>query len=114
MFILDAVDECELADQDQLCRLIADFEESTPDWLCLLATARADSSIVGRVNSEQRRLEKSELRSDVADQETVSDIKRYLRDTMSKFIDRISLDGALSQLAKNSEGNFLCASLLKV
>ena len=66
--------------------------------------------LLSRFGVEQR----LELKADLEDSETVNDIRRYLYDAMSRHIDRISLDGALTQLAKNSRASFLCAKFLRV
>jgi hypothetical protein len=112
VIIVDGLDECDPADRDHLCRVINEFDASTPDWLCLVATLRTEDQLMTSLATD--RIKTVELRADVGDAEVVGDIKRYLRDSMAKYIDRISLDGALTQLSKNAEGNFLCAQLLKV
>jgi len=112
VIVIDALDECDPADHEQLCRLIDEFNASTPEWLYLVATVRSDDPLTQRLVTD--RVQTVELRADAADSDCVGDVKRYMRDSMSKYIDRISLDGALTQLAKNAEGNFLCAKLLKV
>jgi len=57
---------------------------------------------------------KVQLKCELTDTETLADIRRYLRTSMTPHIDRISLDGALAQLANNAQANFLCANLLQV
>lgn len=112
VLVMDGLDECDPADHDQLCRLINEFESLTPDWLHLVATVRTEDRLTQKLAVE--RIRTVELRADAADADCVGDVKRFMRDSMSKYIDRISLDGALTQLAKNTGGNFLCAKLLKV
>ena len=86
------------------------FDRSSPDWLYLVVTAADD--VVTRLDGARHVVE---LKADAAaDVETVADLRRYLRDAMAPRIDRISLDGALAQLANNAAANFLCAKFLKV
>ena len=112
LIVLDGLDECDEADRDQLFQTIADFDRSSPDWLYLLVTVgdNDEGEMVARLSGARR----VELKSDMKDAETVADVRRYLRDSMSRRIDRISLDGALAQLANNAKANFLCATFLKV
>ena len=111
LIVLDGLDECDPADRELLFQLIDKFDETSPDWLYILVTVRDDDRrLVTRLN----RAQKVELKADLADSETVADIRRYLREAMARRIDRISLDGALAQLAKNAQANFLCAKFLKV
>jgi len=113
LIVLDGLDECDPADRDLLFRLIGGFDQTTPDWLYLLVTVGDDEEgqqLVGKLDAAQ----KVELKADVTDAETSADVRRYLHDSMARRIDRISLDGALSQLAKNAQANFLCARFLKV
>ena len=95
-----------------LFQLVNKFDRTSPDWLYMLAIVRDDDGgqLVSRLDSAQ----KVELKADLADAETVADVRRYLRAAMTPRIDRISLDGALAQLAKNAEANFLCARFLQV
>jgi len=113
LIVLDGLDECDPGDRELLFQLMNTFDVTTPDWLYVLVTVRDDdddAQLVLKLNTAQ----KLELKADVADVETVADVRRYLRDAMARRIDRISLDGALAQLAKNAEANFLCAKFLKV
>ena len=113
LIVVDALDECDRRDRDELFRLIDKFDATSPDWLYLLITVRDDDDdreLLSRLNGAQ----KVELKADLADSETVADVRRYLREAMARRIDRISLDGALAQLAKNAQANFLCATFLKV
>jgi len=90
------------------------FDLTTPDWLYVLVTLRdgddEDRQVVSRLGGSS----KVELKAEITDAETVADVRRYLRVAMTPRIDRISLDGALAQLAKNAEANFLCATFLQV
>jgi len=110
LIVIDGLDECDRRDQHHLVEMINNFDATSPDWLYLLVTLRDNEHDVSRLSSAQ----KAELKADVTDAETVADVRRYLRDAMSRRIDRISLDGALAQLAKNAQANFLCARFLKV
>jgi len=114
LIVVDALDECDRRDRDQLFRLIDKFDATSPDWLYLLITVRDDDDDDRQLLSRLNGAQKVELKADLADSETVADVRRYLREAMARHIDRISLDGALAQLAKNAQANFLCATFLKV
>ena len=114
LIVLDGVDECESADREILVQLISKFDLSSPDWLYLLVTVRDDDDDHGQLVSQLGSAQKLELKAGLGDAETVADVRRYLSAVMSSRIDRISLDGALAQLAKNAEANFLCAKFLQV
>jgi len=114
LIVLDGLDECDPGDRELLLQLIDKFDVTTPDWLYMLVTVRGDDDEDAQLMARLTGAHKVELKSDVTDAETVADIRRYLRDAMARRIDRISLDGALAQLAKNAQANFLCATFLKV
>jgi len=114
LIVLDGLDECEPGDQELLLQLISKFDLGSPDWLYLLVTVRDNDNDGGQLMSKLGVAQKFELKAGLGDAETVADVRRYLSSAMSSHIDRISLDGALAQLAKNAEANFLCAKFLQV
>lgn len=114
LIVLDGLDESDPGDGELLLQLLNKFDVTTPDWLFVLVTLRDDDDEDTQLLSRLSGSHKVELKADVTDAETVADIRRYLRDAMARHIDRISLDGALAQLAKNAQANFLCATFLKV
>jgi len=103
LIVLDAVDECNLSNRDQLLQLINEFDDKSPDWLYLLVTLTDDSQLVSLLN----RVHTIELKGSSEVMTTI--LKRYFKEPMSPFIDRISLDGAQAQLQQRSDGNFMCA-----
>lgn len=107
LIVIDAVDECYPSDRDHLLRVINGFEAKTPDWLYLFCTVRDDNQVTAQLDS----VHVIEVKG-TSDAMT-ADVKRYLRDPMARLIDRISLDGALTQLTNHSQGSFLAAYLLK-
>jgi len=109
LIVLDALDECDLADQELLFQLIGKFDLTTPDWLYVLVTVRNDDKV--RLASRLRSAYKVELREDA---ETVADIRSYLRSALEARIEPIHLDGAVAQLTENTHINFLCARFFKV
>lgn len=107
LIVIDAVDECYPSDRDHLLQVINGFEAKTPDWLYLFCTVRDDNQVTAQLNS----VHVIEVKG-TSDAMT-ADIKRYLRDPMARLIDRISLDGALTELTNHSQGSFLAAYLLR-
>ena len=107
MIIIDAIDECNLLDREVVLETIKNMNDHGPEWLHLLVTCRNDSRIFPAPDG----LYTLEMKYNSND--NIVDIKRYFREPMSRFMDRISLDGGLTQLAKKTEGSFLCATLLK-
>ncbi|KAK2151038.1 hypothetical protein LSH36_378g02053 [Paralvinella palmiformis] len=105
LVVLDAVDECRPDTRNQLLKLINSFAEKTPDWLYLLVTSRNENQILSQL--ENARTVEMKLTGD-----NLADIKKFLKQPMSKHMDRISLDGGLTQLVKKTDGNFLCAKVL--
>ncbi|ELU08536.1 hypothetical protein CAPTEDRAFT_204790 [Capitella teleta] len=104
LIVLDSLEECNLQDKAMFYELLNEFHGNTPSWIQLLATTSDDNQIKSQLESAYS----VELKNT---QDNLVDIKRYLKEPLSPFMDRISLDGGLTQLAKKSEGNFLCAYL---
>ena len=106
LIVIDALDECSLTDREQFLQVLNNSTESLPEWLYILVTVRNENQILGLLDTAQV----LELKNN---NDNLMDIKRYLREPMGRYMDRISLDGGLTQLAKKSEGSFLAAYLLR-
>ena len=107
VIVLDAIDECDLQDREVLLEVISNMHEKCPSWLHCLVTSRTDAKLLQDTECVHR----MEMKFNSND--NTSDIKRFFKEPLGRFMDRISLDGGLTQLAKKTEGSFLCAMLLK-
>ncbi len=106
LIVIDALDECNLEDRDLLLDVVKNLNENSPEWLYLLATTHNENQILSHVEG----VYSVEIKSS---KENMVDIKKYLREPLGRFMDRISLDGGLNQLVKKTEGSFLCGYVLK-
>ena len=106
LIVLDGLDECDLSARDSFLETLNKFGEVTPEWLYLAVTTRDDNQVLDKLDT----FKVFEMK---VTQDSTLDIKRFLRDPMSPYMDRISLDGGLTQLAKKADGSLLCASLYK-
>ena len=108
LIVLDAIDEIEIGHRDLMMQLLSSFSQNSPDWLYMFLTLRDDNQLVGLLPQEAQIIELK------GTSEAMSvDIKLYLKEPMSKWINKISLEGALTQLVKNAQGSFLAAQCLK-
>ena len=105
LIVIDALDECSAGEREALLDVINEFNDNSPDWLYLLVTTTTPS---GQVDDELENIVVLEMKTS---SENLVDIKRYLKEPLGLFMDRISLDGGLTTLAKKTHGNFLCARL---
>ena len=105
MIVIDALDECNIADRETLYEFVNDFSARAPSWLHLCVSMRCDNQLENLLAS----VDVIELRQDSA--ENMADMKRMMRESLAGFMDRISLDGGLTQLAKKTHGLALCAGL---
>ena len=105
LIVIDALDECSVAEREALLDVVNEFNDNSPSWLYLLVTTTTPS---GQVDDDLENIVVLEMKTS---SENLVDIKRYLKEPLGRFMDRISLDGGLSSLAKKTHGNFLCARL---
>ena len=105
--MIDALDECDPQDVGVLTDVTNNLNESCPPWLSVLVTCRVD----GKVAEQLTDVGKVELKR--KDTDNMSDIKRYLKEPLGAFMDRISLDGGLTTLTKKTQGSFTCAYVYK-
>ena len=105
LIVLDALDECSAAERDAMLDVVNEFNDNSPTWLYLLVTTTTPG---GQVDDDLENIVVLEMKTT---SENLVDIKRYLKEPLGRFMDRISLDGGLSTLAKKTHGNFLCARL---
>ncbi len=106
LVVIDALDECDQETQRHILELVNAFNEATPDWMFLLITLRNENQLL----SQCPNLQAFELKNSP---DNLMDIKRFLKEPMSPYMDRISLDGGLTQLAKKTQGSFLCAHFFR-
>lgn len=106
LIILDGLDECDFSSRDSFLETLNKFNDLTPEWLHLLVTTRDDNQVLDKLDTFRC----FEMKTT---QDSMLDIKRFLREPMSPYMDRISLDGGLTQLAKKANGSLLCASVYK-
>lgn len=107
LIVLDSIDDCDPLDKEMLMEVIGSLTENCPEWIHVLLTSRSDS----KVQLGQQGIHVLEMKPN--SNENSIDIKRFFREPLGRFMDRISLDGGLTQLAKKTEGSFLCAMLIK-
>ena len=105
LIVIDALDECSVAEREVMLDVVNEFNDNSPNWLYLLVTTTTPS---GQVDDDLENIVVLEMKTT---SENLVDIKRYLKEPLGRFMDRISLDGGLSTLAKKTHGNFLCARL---
>jgi len=107
LLIIDGLDQCDLSHRNALLQLVNSFDKITPDWLHLLVTLTSDNELVSQLGGIQL------IEVKGSSEAMTSDLKRYFKAPMTELIDRISLDGAQTQLMQHSHGSFLCAHLIK-
>ena len=106
LIVLDAIDQCDNAHRDTLLEILRNLSENSPQWLHVLVTSRNENQILAA-------LDKARIMELKKNNDNMVDIKRFLKEPLGKYMDRISLDGGLTQLAKKCEGLFLTASVLE-
>ena len=106
VLVIDALDESNHQMWPVFLQALNKMADICPPWLHLAVTTKEDNQVLSHLPN----FTVVEMKS-TTDQMT--DIKRYLREPMSAYMDRISLDGGLTQLAKKAQGSFLCAHLYK-
>ncbi len=106
LIVLDAIDQCDHAHRDTLLEILQKLSDNSPQWLRVLVTSRNENQILAG-------LDKAQIMEMKKNNDNMVDIKRFLKEPLGKFMDRISLDGGLTQLAKKCEGLFVTASVLE-
>ena len=104
IMVIDALDDCNFPDREVLFRFINEFTQKAPKWLYLLVSIRDENQLTSLITSVSM--------LDLCDNaENMADLKKVMKESLSPFMDRISLDGGLTQLAKKCKGLALTASL---
>ena len=105
LVVIDALDECNTRDRDILLQVVNNLHNQGPEWLYICVTSRNDEAIVSAISG-------AKVMEMKRSNEALSDIKKILREPLGQHMDRISLDGGLNHLAKQTEASFLCARIL--
>ena len=109
LIIISGLDHCQRdSDWQIFLDSLSILSKCTSQWLFILITCLDDSRILEKFSN----VEQIDMANSISLSENQADVKRCLRDGLNRFIDRISLDGGLSQLATKSEGNLLCARIM--
>lgn len=101
VFVIDALDECDLSCHSEMIKLILREFAKLPSWISIIITSRADETI--------RKLKqiRPKIHLDPQDPHNINDITCFLRGILTDKIDPSSLDDGISLLVKKSEGLFL-------
>ena len=105
LIVLDAIDQVDHINISTFVEILQTLNENAPKWLHVLVTTVNNNQIVGKLD----RVNTIEMKKS---NDNLLDIKRYLKEPLGKYMDRISLDGGLTQLAKKSGGLFITAHIL--
>ena len=106
LIVIDGVDLSHESEQQEFAQFIESYASVLPKWLRVLITIRSDSPILSLIDDNICILELKKTNDNYVD------MKRMLKEPMLLHMDRISVDGGLNQLAKKSEGLYLCGELL--
>jgi hypothetical protein len=112
LVVISGLEHCQRdADWAVFIDSLATLSKAAPDWLLTLVTCQSESS--------QLVIDKLGISAEVVDvanifslAENQADIKKCLRGALARFMDRISLDGGLTQLATKCDSSLLCARIM--
>ncbi len=105
LIVLDAIDQCDHIYMNNLVEILQTLNENAPKWLHVLITTVNNNELLSKLDH----VHAFEMKRS---NDNLVDIKRYLKEPLGKYMDRISLDGGLTQLAKKTGGLFLAADML--
>jgi hypothetical protein len=107
LVVVDALDECDPNDRDELARILKDFWPlKIPKWLTLLVTTRPSVMALPKTSSQAVEQGITVLKTE--DKKNMHDVKLYLRDRV--FRDCVAgeeLEHFVEHVAEMSEGLFL-------
>lgn len=105
LIVLDAIDQCDHINMNNLVDILQTLNENAPKWFHVIVTIVNNNQILSNLDHVHTlEMKKSS--------DNLVDIKRYLKEPLGKYMDRISLDGGLTQLAKKTGGLFIAAQVL--
>ena len=105
IILLDAIDQCDHINIYTFAEILQTLNENAPKWLHVIVTTVNNNQILSKLEHVHTlEMKKSG--------DNLVDIKRYLKEPLGKYMDRISLDGGLTQLAKKTGGLFISAHIL--
>ena len=105
LIVFDGIDQCDHINISTFVEILQTLNENAPRWLHVLVTTVNNNQILGKLE----RVHTIEMKKS---SDNLVDIKRYLKEPLGKYMDRISLDGGLTQLAKKTGGLFITAHIL--
>ena len=102
IIVIDALDECDFASQQDLTKLFIREFVKLPKWLSIIATTRPDQKLLRALKRVKHVIELLPN-----DPRNLNDIRMFLVDFFKEKISNSQLESAVELLLKKSEGMFL-------